>query len=74
MLRIFLFIFKVNEKHQNDGDRDSDIEIMIEKIISCKKEKREKFKIDVKKKFSNALNDIDTNIKSLIEVVYKTIK
>ncbi|WBY58055.1 hypothetical protein Py17XNL_001002325 [Plasmodium yoelii yoelii] len=58
---------RVNEKHQNDGDRDSDIEIMIEKIISCKKEKREKFKMDVKKKFSDALNDIDTNIKSLIE-------
>ncbi|EUD73760.1 hypothetical protein YYG_00848 [Plasmodium vinckei petteri] len=58
---------QVNEKHQNDDDRDSDIEIMIEKIISCKKEKREKFKMDVKKKFSDALNDIDTNIKSLIE-------
>ncbi|SCM11011.1 conserved Plasmodium protein, unknown function [Plasmodium chabaudi adami] len=58
---------QVNEKHQNDGDQDSDIEIMIEKIISCKKEKREKFKMDVKKKFSDALNDIDTNIKSLIE-------
>ncbi|CRH03973.1 conserved Plasmodium protein, unknown function [Plasmodium relictum] len=51
----------------NEIDRDSDTEIIIEKIISCHKEKKEKFKMNLKKSFSDAFNEIDNKIKLLVE-------
>ncbi|SOV18794.1 conserved Plasmodium protein, unknown function [Plasmodium gaboni] len=54
-------------KNQMCAEKDSDTEMIIEKIISCHKEKKEKFKINLKKSFSESLNEIDNMIKSLIE-------
>ncbi|SBS89700.1 conserved Plasmodium protein, unknown function [Plasmodium malariae] len=58
---------QVRIKGHNIIERDSDTEIIIEKIISCHKEKKEKFKMNLKKNFCDALNEIDNHIKSLIE-------
>ncbi|CRG95683.1 conserved Plasmodium protein, unknown function [Plasmodium gallinaceum] len=52
---------------QNALERDSDTEIIIEKIISCHKEKKEKFKMNLKKSFADALSEIDSKIKLLVE-------
>ncbi|ETW16250.1 hypothetical protein PFFVO_04784 [Plasmodium falciparum Vietnam Oak-Knoll (FVO)] len=58
----------IKRKNQICAEKDSDTEMIIEKIISCHKEKKEKFKINLKKNFSDSLNEIDNMIKSLIEV------
>ncbi|ETW29229.1 hypothetical protein PFFCH_03354 [Plasmodium falciparum FCH/4] len=57
----------IKRKNQICAEKDSDTEMIIEKIISCHKEKKEKFKINLKKNFSDSLNEIDNMIKSLIE-------
>ncbi|KMZ90694.1 hypothetical protein PVMG_02863 [Plasmodium vivax Mauritania I] len=48
-------------------ERDSDTEVIIQKIISRHNEKKEIFKKALKQGFSDALNEIDGNIKALVE-------
>lgn len=52
---------------KNAQERDSDTEVIIQKIISRHNEKKEIFKKALKQGFSDALNEIDSNIKALVE-------
>ncbi|KJP89835.1 hypothetical protein AK88_00546 [Plasmodium fragile] len=54
-------------KRKNAQERDSDTEVIIQKIISRHNEKKEIFKKALKQGFSDALKEIDSDIKALVE-------
>ncbi|VWU49724.1 conserved protein, unknown function [Hepatocystis sp. ex Piliocolobus tephrosceles] len=59
----------ITDKTHSQGvsEQDTDTDTMINKILCTQKEKKDKMKNFVKKAFHEALNEIDNNIKLLIE-------
>lgn len=55
-----------NSCANNSTEKDSDTEMMLQKIIACHRKKKEQFQAHLKKSFSNALTEINEKIKSLV--------